>query len=102
MVGFVPSLIPLASVHTKQHIWTNAPDDGGRLLNQLRLWRIFQHAVVIAHPRNVFPRSAEQTFRYFFLGLSDLRLVLRCHVGIVRSLVFRSINDDIQLVLLSS
>src|SRR6266566_7222283 len=87
MVGFVPSLIPLAGIHTEQYIGTDAPDDSCRLLNELRLWRIFKHAIVISHPYNVLFWRTKQALGHFFLGLSDPSQLLGCHRGVVRALV---------------
>ena len=101
MVGFVPSLIPFAGIHTEQYIGTYAPDDGCCLLNELRLRRIFQHSIVISHPHDVFFWCAKQTLGHLFLGLSDPRQLLRCHLEVVRAFIVIGVDRDVELVLIA-
>ena len=65
----------------------DAPDDRRGFLHQLRLRRVFQHAVVITHPDQILFGRAEFRFRRLFLGLADSRQALRSHFQIIRTLV---------------
>jgi hypothetical protein len=61
VIALVPAFVPLARINTQQHIWANSPDDGRGLLSKLGLRSIFQHAVVVNHPHDVFFRRAQQS-----------------------------------------
>ena len=87
MVRLVPALVPLAWVDAQQGIGTDTPDDGRGFFHQLRLRGVFQHAVVITHPDQIFPGRAELRLRCFFLGLANPSQALRSHFQVIGTLV---------------
>lgn len=94
VIGFVPAFEFVSGVDAEEGVGLVSADFAGDLFGQFLGVDVFEHAVVVSEPGDVFLGDAEDGAGFFLFGFADFGEARGGHGGVIGAFVVVGVDDD--------